>query len=224
VRKFDVKQADLTIEGHFAKPDLALLRADRGGLVEILSGQLARYGVTLNDITFGSGNSLADRYALFYQPRMAVGIKATVAKLEVGFNDVLRITFTDVRAVTTEAFETLSKAAPHAKVMLFGATLNVHGIIEGVTPVEFLKSHTAKAPDSLGPSTGGAAGFYYGEDGPRKSLAIIMDGSALYQGAVYLRITTAFDGQTPKVVDAGREVVRRAFAALGLQPMQLDLG
>lgn len=225
MRKFEVKQGELTIEGRFERPAFSLLRAEGANVVELLYAELNRYGITPNDITFGQTGSLADRYVLFYMPRIAAGVKVSVAKLEVGFNDLARVTFADVSAIALAAFNVLSKPTEQVKLTDFVTTLNVHGTVDDIEAVDFLEPYLGKAPDGLGPSTGGAAGFYYGAEGPRQTLSIIMDGSVLYARGIYVRVTAGFDGRQityAELLDVGRDTVRRAFASLGLETT-LDL-
>lgn len=227
MRNFDVKLADLTIEGSFAPPAFALLRPETLRVLEQIYTSVERYGITLNDVTAPHSVSLAERNVFFNLWRYSAGIRLSVGKLEIGFNDLLRVTFSDVSAIGVSAFDALSKIEQRPRIATFTVNLNVHGIVEGVDPIDMMKEHVKKAPDGLGPSTGGAVGFYYGPEGPRRTLSIIMDGSALIPRGIFLRVTAGFDGQQidyQNLPGAGRNTLARAFSALGLVQSVLDLG
>lgn len=224
---FAVKQADLTIELAFEKPALSLLGNGWQRPLELIYRVLERYGLSPKEITFGQSGSVGDRYLMFFLPRINGGVKVYISKVEFGFNNTLLATFEDLQTIIAGVTHSLKTADDDVRFTGWLATYNVHGDLAGTNAAKFLGGLLPNRPKGLGPDTGGALGFYYGTEGPRMHLAIIMDGSVVVPNGLYMRLTTAFDGKrvdVNEVLKAGREEFRKAFAALNLSPQGIDLG
>lgn len=212
---------------NFEKAAFSLLGTTWQRLMQSLHSGLERYGVTPREITVGQVGPVGDRYMTFLLPRINGGVKVNVSKIEIGLNNALIPTFEDLRHIVNSTTESLREADEAIRFSNLVATYNVHGELPGENAAEFIKGFMSVRPSGLGPDTGGAAGFYYGTEGPRQHLSIILDGSVLVSNGLYMRITTSFDGrriEMNRVLDAGRDEFRRAFAALGLEPEGIDLG
>jgi hypothetical protein len=227
VHKFSVRQSDLTIEFRFERPAFGLLGPTSHRFVALIYDNLEQYGISAPDIHYGNAGSLGDRHVLINVPRINAGIKVSIAKFDVGFNELAKVPFPDIEKIVLGAVAALHEVDSSSKIAGCLATLNVHGLLEGSNVIDFIGNYFGSRPTGLGPSTGSASGFYFGAEGPRLHLSIIMDGSVPVQGGLYLRLMTSFDGRKIEVKDAlkaGREEFRKAFAALNLAPEVLDLG
>lgn len=224
---FVVKLADLTIEANFERVAFSLLGATWNRAMESIYGRLERYGVTPKEITLGQVGSVGDRHMTFLLPKINGGVKVYVSKIEIGLNNVLIATFEDLRTIVAGVTESLREAEPNVRFGNAIATYNVHGTLEGIGAAQFLASFLTNRPKGLGPDTGGAAGFYYGTEGPRIHLSVIMDGSVMVPDGLYMRLTTSFDAraiEVSRLLDAGRNEIRKAFTSLNLIPQGIDLG
>lgn len=227
MQNFTVKQADFTIDLRLERPAFALLGAPSHRLLQLIYEHFERYGVTANDITYGNVGSLGDRHVLIFVPRISSGVKLSVSKIELGFNDLRKVSLAEIQAAVIVAAGSLIQVDPTTKVIEYALTLNVHGLLEGSSVVDFIGGYFGSRPGGLGPSTGSATGFYYGTEGSRTQLAIIMDGSVPVEGGLYVRLTTAFDARelgAGNLVNAGWGEFRKAFAAVKLVPDILALG
>jgi hypothetical protein len=160
-------------------------------------------------------------------PRISGGVKLSVSKIELGFNDIRKVSSAEIQAIALAAAKSLAEVDPSVKVFGYALVLNTHGIVEGANVVDFLDGYLASRPEGLGPSTGAAVGFYYGTEGPRIHLAAIMDGSVPVERGLFVRLTTAFDGRSleaENLLNAAWGEFRKAYAALRLIPDVAALG
>jgi hypothetical protein len=226
VAKFEVKQSDLTVEGRFQKPAFGVVGAGQQKLHESLLSRLATFGSAPSNVFLNAATgSLADRGATFNIPSVNAGIKLSIDKVEIGFNDLTRVHFPQLRTIATHAFEALDEHVPDLRYVAYIALLNYHGLIEGVKPLEFIGQYVTKAPD-LGMHSGSAAGFYYGPKGSRHQLNVIVDTSVAVPNGVYIRIAITFDGSKlahDTLTAVAAKGVKDVFTAFQLETT-LDFG
>lgn len=222
--KFDVKQGDLTVEARYEAPAFPLLRQDNV-IVEVLLSRLARYGATAESVFYGTTGSLGVRHVLVNTPNINGGVKIFLEKVEVGFNDLMRIDFAGIREVAQIVFESLEKVAAGIRFRNYAVSLTYHGLVDGVPADKFIGQYVGNVPD-LGPVNGTAAGFYYGRKEPRDFLTVVADNSLVIPKGVFIRINGGFDGRGlhhAKLPEAGAAMVAEVLAGLKLEH-DLDVG
>lgn len=225
-REYKIEQGDLTLELRFEKPDFVLLGHNANRFIANMFPFLERYGSTPHEVTFGTAQIIGDRYVNIMAPRVNAGVKLSANKVDVGFNDLMKVQFTDVQSITLGTLGALNQIEGASKIAGYIATLNVHGSLDGMTAAEFIGRFFKSRPKGLGTDTGGALGFYYGVDGPRLNCSVILDGSVLVQGGMYARISVAYDAKQIKpdeVLNVGKQQLGKVFSALELTQSKLDL-
>ena len=225
-RPFSIELADLTVELRFERPDFLLLGVSANRFVHAVFPFLERYGSTPQDVTFGNAASVGERHAHVMAPRISAGVKLSVAKVDVGVNDLLKVSFEDVQVLVLGAMSALTQVEAANKVAAYSVTLNVHGGIAGASAADYIGRYFQSRPKGLGPDTGGALAFYYGQEGARYQCAVIVDGSALVPSGLYLRVAMTYDAKklsAEEVLKAGKADLGKVFASLELTQTRLDL-
>lgn len=221
MRKFDVKIGDLGIEGRFESPAFSVLRQDGQRFFELLYVALAPFGMDLSNVTFGQTGTLADKNAYFALPALNGGVKLTVGRLEIGFNDINKINFEGIKNIINSVYGALESANVGARISSYTATLNVHGVVDGTAGHAFIEPFVARKPNGLGPSLGSGVVFYFGAHERRTNMAVVLDGSALVTDGLYSRMIITLDARRVRyqdLADAGKESITQAFGAVNLEP------
>lgn len=195
MRKLEAKQSDLKIEADFAAPAFGLLARAAEGLHVQLFSVMQRFGLTVNDISIDTpAPNLGSRGITFHLARLATIIRVQLGRVEFTCGDLSKISSSDGAALFTAIFDTLRGFSPNLQVGAYGATIGTHAVIEGQTATDFISARIREELTGLGPSTGHAVAYYFGQDGARRKLVVVIDGSALIAGAIYIRQSIEFDG------------------------------
>ncbi len=156
---------------------------------------MQRFGLTVNDIIIDTpGPNLGTRGITFHLARLTTIVRIQLGRVEFTCGDLSKITAADGAAIFTGIFDTLRGISPNLQVGVYGATIGTHGIIEGQGTTDFINSRIRQELNGLGPSTGHAVAYYFGQDGARRKLVVVIDGSALIAGGIYIRQSIEFDG------------------------------
>lgn len=217
---FNVKLADLGIDARFEAPAFGALRQEGQRVIDTIYAALVPFGIDLSNVTFGQTGPLADRNIYFGLPVLNAGVKLTVGRMEIGFNDLVKVNFDLIRNVIQAAHGALEASGLGAKIATYAATLNCHGTVEGVAGRDFIKPLLARIPEGLGPSIASGTVFYFGAQEHRTNLALVLDASAMVTDGLYARVIFTLDGKRVRFQDlgeVGRESIRQAFRALDLQ-------
>lgn len=220
-----IKVADLTIDGRFEAPAFTLFQAESGRIIEAFHAALAPFNFDLGNITFGQVGSLAERNIFFFIPSLNAGIKLTVGRIEIGFNDLNKVTFETINALMQLVDGALATSKFPARIGTYTATLNSHGIIENKSSQDFISPFLQKIPASIGPHLGSGAVFYFGAFEDWSGLALVMDNSGVLDGGLYVRVLLTLDGKKIALKDlaaVGRAALRKAFGAFDLQVQSLN--
>jgi hypothetical protein len=224
--RLKIAQGDLTIELRFDHPDFILLQTQSNRFIQLAFPHLEVHGATANDVTVGNAPSVGDRFINVMAPRVGAGIKLTAHKIDIGFNDVLRIKFPEVQRLVLGALQAFAQLEAASHVLAYGATLNVHAAIEGIPAATFINGYYKSRPQGLGPDTGGGLGFYYGAEGARVLCSVIVDGSVLVPNGIYMRVSVLYDAKqisADEMLKAGKQQLGKVFTALDLAQDDLDL-
>jgi hypothetical protein len=220
VRTFDLKIGDLTVDARFEKPAFPALRAEGNRLLDVLYAALSPFGIDLSNVVFGQNGTLADRNVYFGIPSLNAGVKVTVGRVEIGFNELTKIDFATADKVIKAVYTALEAADVGAKIGTYNLNLNAHGMVEGGNSQNVAKSFFARVPSGLGPNISSGAVFYFGAHDRRVNMALVADSSTLVTDGLYVRIIFALDGKRVLSQDlptVGRESIKQAFGALDLQ-------
>ena len=224
--RLKIAQGDLTIELRFDHPDFILLQNQANRFIHLAFPYLEVHGATAHDVTLGNAASVGDRFVNLMAPRIGAGIRLTAGKVDIGFNDVLRPKFPEIQALVLGAVQALNQIEHSSQTVAYAATLNVHGVIEGVTAADYINKYFKQRPQGLGPDTGGALGFYFGAEGARALCSVIVDGSALVMNGIYMRISVAYDAKQispDDMLKAGKQQLGKVITALDFSQSDLDL-
>ena len=213
---FNVELSDLTIDARFSAPNFNVLAEEGRRTLAAMCAALAPFGTGLNDVTFGQTGTLADRNAYFAISRYNAGVKLTVANVEIGFNDLSKVTFEIIQAVIRAA----GSALPGMGIGLYSVSMNSHGRVDGMSGAAFTAPLVGRAPEGLGPLTRSGAVFYYGARGPIVHTGLVVDSSMLVPDGVFVRVLFGVAGNAVSfdtLPELGRRTAREAFASLRLQ-------
>lgn len=218
---FDAKQSDLSVEVRFAAPAFALLRSKSGRLHDRMYAVLGKYGLTANDIAEDNAPSTIGHKSLAYTAnRIATVVKLQISRIEIACWDLKRISMADGSAVFVGIMDALVQTLPGLEFEDYYTTLTLHAQILGQTAAQFINARISGELESLGPSTGHALAYYFGQSGPRRRLVIVLDGSAAYQDSLFLRQSADYDGKALNyraVPEALLRTVEATLKALDLE-------
>jgi hypothetical protein len=214
-------QSDLVLEANYAAPAFDVMLPEPViALHKAFVDHFARYGLTANDITREPNLPVLAQNSITYNlPSVACRIKFTIAKIEISFFDLSRATPTDREHVAVTALQLVQQIV-NVNFNLFGFIGNSHLSIDGSNWAQFLQPLVKPLAESVGAHRGAATVYYYGPSADRVNMALIMDSSAKFDGALFLRIVENIDGERLKVEDVPARI-RRTFesvsSALDLQ-------
>lgn len=222
--KFDGKQGDLSVEIRFAAPAFGLMALESQRLYDRLYGVLGKYGVTANDIVQDNTPDAFGSKSLTYTVNLlATAVKVQIWRVEITCWDLKRLSTADGTTVFIGVLDALVETLPDLQFEGYSANLSMHGAIAGQTATEFIGARIGRELEGLGPSTGHALAYYFGENGPRRRLVIVLDGSAAYLDALYLRQNVDYEGKGisyKRVPDLLVATFNGTLEALGLEASQ----
>lgn len=219
--KFDNKQGDLSVEVRFATPAFGLMRHGSERLHDRIYAILGGYGLTANDITQDNvPNAIGNKSLTYTANLIATAVKLQISRVEITCWDMKRLSTANGTAVFIGVLDALVETLPGLQFEGYSATSSMHAAISGQTAAEFINARIGRELEGLGQSTGHALAYYFGENGPRRRLSIVMDGSAVYLDALYIRQNVDYDGKAiyyKSVPDALMAIFNGALKALDLE-------
>lgn len=194
--KCEIKSADLMIEARFAEPAFGLRQEQTATIHrEVFSALRRVLPVTANDVTIDLSPNLGQQGVTYNLPSIGALVKLQVARVEFIVSDTRRLSFADGQAMFSGVMAALYQMLPGFAIELYSAVVSMHVSIEGQTGRQLVDPHVAKELEGLGPSTGHAVAYYFGEQGARRMHAIILDGSVLVKDGLYIRQNIEFNGK-----------------------------
>lgn len=218
---FDAKLIDLSVEVSFAAPAFALMRPESSSLHDRMYAVLGEYGLTANDIAQDNVPSTIGHKSLTYRANfIATVVKIHISRMEIACWDLKRMSTADRSAIFVGIMDALVQTLPGLEFEGYYTTLTLHAQIPGQTAAQFINARISRELESLGPSTGHALAYYFGESGPRRRLVIVLDGSAAYPDALFLRQNADYDAKAldyRAVPEALRRTSEATLKALDLE-------
>ena len=217
---FDAKQSYLSVEVRFAAPAFALMRPE-SGLHDRMYAVLGKYGLTANDIAQDNVPSTIGHKSFTYTANsIATVVTLHISQIEIACWNLERMFMADGSAIFAGIMDALLETLPNLELEGYYTTLTLHAQILGQTAAEFINARISGELESLGPSTGHALAYYFGKSGPRRQLAIVLDGSAAYPDALFLRQNAVYGGKALNyraVPEALRRTLEATLKALDLE-------
>jgi hypothetical protein len=218
--KLEVPKAELQFEAGYTQPDFGLFR-DEPAILHHLFKRLEPHGLRLSDVRVerGSGNA-GEQQILCHLFNYWMTVKLHIEKIEVVCTQLPRDHVEKFNAAILDVLRAVKDYRADLAFKAFAVAVGLHAKLEGQPGRDYLARFAANVPQTLGPSTGNGAVFYFGPEGDRLLSSVTADVSILVQDAIWLRIQGMWDARkvTPDSLPGiAGGFVRQALESLGLQ-------
>ena len=215
---FEVRSSEVQFQATLERPNFDWLQ-NWTRLSASLFDQLKPKGLNLADIRVEAAGSFADFQLTASLLRHSTIVRVKLDSVEVHCYNAAGAARDQVDDVVVSVLEGLRQNGSELRVASMTGAVALHGLVGGVSDVEFLSTYSRSGDVQLGPRSGGGAALYFGECGPRTATIVSLDRSTQVMGAVFLRLSGAWNGSAVKPAELPnltRDLVDEALAQLHL--------
>lgn len=220
MKKIRPLQADLSYQGEFSAPAFGLI-GSLAGLLERAHSRLASFGIRPSDLKLESTTpSLTEASLVCNLITLGALVRVRLERIEASFSDLKRVDQEQISTVVLESFEAVRDILPNLTVKTHGITLQVHGVLEGISFEDLIRYHAPNPPAGLGPALGSGVVYYFGPEAERVSSGFVLDKSFVVPGGLYLRANVNLDGTKVPILrlrEMASEYIDSALKTLGLE-------
>lgn len=187
----EVRQEQITLQAHFAKPVFGLLR-DVPQLAEHLFEGLGSYGVRLVDFQVDSAGDTLGEVNLRITLQHLVTVRVFLDRVDLASTyPPFLFNYRD-SSFTADFLGLIQDYSSDVSFRAFAITREVHGKLD--LPVQdVLNRFSAGAPRSLGPLLGSGTVFYYGAAENRLTGSLALDFSRVVEEGLFLKMAVLYD-------------------------------
>ena len=218
LKNFELLKAELMIEVNYAQPMFNIF--DTSSLVATVFKRLEKYGLKLSDLRAEHTAVIGERHLHCYLFNYVMTVKIRFDKIEITCTDFPQSQVNNFASAIQDVLEAVKESSQQISYKTLGVALACHGRIEEQAAWNFLKKMPAQIPSGLGPPTGGAIAFYFGQENDRLFSSITLDMSTIIRDALFLRIQATWDGSRVAaefLEKMTKEYFVQALGSIGLQ-------
>ena len=129
--------------------------------------RLHPHGLRLADMKIEAGGSLADFQLTASLLSHSTMVRIRLDSVEIHCYNAGTTTADRIDNVVVSILEGLQQDSPDLELVSLTSSLGLHGIVGGVSALDFLSEFSGSPDVALGPPDGSGAALYFGESGTR---------------------------------------------------------